>query len=119
MIPIPVNGRVILFGVAAGLVVVVVAGFAARKAAGLAVNTAGDVLEAINPVNQNNVFVAGANAVTKAVTGEPTLGGQLARWFDSDVRAADAAMAAPVVLAPFRDNWDLVRDRTIVYQPPL
>lgn len=55
---------------------------------------------AVNPVSDQNLAYKGANAVTAAVTGgrETSFGGALAELFSPSVRAANAAIRAPVVL---------------------
>lgn len=44
---------------------------AARAAGGLAVDAAGAVGNAINPLNQDNVFYSGVNAVGGAIVSDP------------------------------------------------
>lgn len=63
---------------------------------------AGKVLDAINPTNPDNLVASTVNRTVQIVTGEKdaTLGGKLAELLNPAVRAADAAMAAPVRLAP-------------------
>lgn len=83
--------NMILFGVGAGTVVLIAAAYIAKK--GLPV-----LGSAVNPLNPNNAFISGANAVTESLTGDPSFGGWLAEIFSSDVRAANEAMRAPVIL---------------------
>jgi hypothetical protein len=85
------NPRLVLIGAGLGLVVVAAVAYAARRGAPV-------IGSAINPLNRDNVFISGVNSVVKELTGEPTLGGLIATILNPDVRAADAAMAAPVVL---------------------
>lgn len=86
------NPKLILFGAGAGLVLVVAAAWAAKR-------TLPAVGSAINPLNPNNVFAGAANAVTEAVTGDPSLGGLLCDLFPwSECARANAAIRAPVVL---------------------
>ncbi len=71
-------------------------GKAIGKAAG---DVARQVVDSINPANPENVVNQAVNKGVQIVTGEKdaTLGTKLAEWFNPDVRAADAAIAAPVV----------------------
>lgn len=72
-----------LFGAGVGLVLVIAASWAARR-------SLPGVLDAINPVNPNNVFKRGADAVTEAVTGDPSFGGWLCDTFGPCGAANDA-----------------------------
>jgi hypothetical protein len=53
---------------------------------------AGDALNAINPANHSNIFASTADAITQAVTGDPTasLGSKIADIFDTSGAVATA-----------------------------
>ena len=58
--------------------------FTALYLKGKAEKAASDVVDAVNPVNQNNVFYGGVNAVGKKLTGDDsfTLGGWIYEVFN-------------------------------------
>lgn len=58
------QGKLILIGAGLGLVVVIAAGWAARHAAGA-------LGAAVNPLDRENIFYSGANALGAAVSGDP------------------------------------------------
>jgi len=83
--------------VVAGIAALAVVGyFAAKKTAAVAQAAASDVGNAVNPVNQDNVFHAGTNAVGEAVTGEKgwTLGGQIYDWLHPQSGSVGTGFAA-------------------------
>lgn len=51
-----------------------------------AVEVAGDVAQAVNPVNYDNVFHSGANALGEALTGDEhfTVGGWWYDWWNGE-----------------------------------
>jgi hypothetical protein len=64
---------------------------------------AGDALQAVNPVNPDNVFASAANKVVQAATGEPdaTLGAKIWEWLHPGAVAAEQSITDPLkVTAP-------------------
>jgi hypothetical protein len=98
----PVSGDLLL-KLAIGAAIVGAAVYAARQAAAsfsnvparwwnTATDTAASALNAVNPLNNGNVFATGANNVVSTVTGRPeTLGG----WLYSATHADPMAQPAP------------------------
>src|SRR5690242_9314021 len=95
--PMP-NRTLLWIGAGIGLVLVVSAVLAARKAAA----TVGNAANAINPLNPENIFYGGVNAAGAAITGDSdfSLGGQIAEWFSPAVAAANASLSTSPAAAP-------------------
>jgi len=84
------NKTVLLFGLGAGLVLVVGAALAARYALPV-------VGAAVNPLNPDNVFNQGVGGTVTILTGrEETLGGWLAELFSSSAREARLMLESPL-----------------------
>ena len=86
------NKTVFLVGAGVGLVLVVGAAWAARR--GIA--AVGEVGQAVNPLNRENIFNQAAGGAVTALTGrEETLGGWLAEWFNPATREVARMLGAP------------------------
>lgn len=76
---------------------------AAPATIGAAVTAAGDAVrdaaQAVNPLNPDNVFKRGADAVVQSVSGEPaaTLGGKVFELFNPKANQAAADLVAPTM----------------------
>ena len=83
-------------GVGLGLVLIIGAAWAGKKA----VAAVGDVAQAVNPLNPDNVFAGAVNATGAAVSGNPdfSLGAWLWELTHPGQAARDAAITAPVTL---------------------
>jgi hypothetical protein len=74
---------------------------AASDAAGQVFDAAAQAVDSVNPLNQNNVFAQGANAVVSAATGrEETFGGWL-----YDVTHPDPVTAPPRNTGGATGSW--------------
>jgi len=85
-----VNERMVIFGVGAGLVLVIAAAWAAKRAGAAAVNFAGTTL---NPASPENFVYGGVNGVGAAVSGNASwsLGTWLAELTRPGMMAAERA----------------------------
>ena len=87
------NRDLILFGIGLGLVLVIGAALGARRV----VEVVGDVGEAVNPLNPENVFYSGASGATTVLTQrEETFGGWLAELFNPATRAVRDMLEKPM-----------------------
>jgi hypothetical protein len=79
----------------------------AARVAGTAVDAAGAAAQAVNPLNNENVFASGVNAVGGAVTGTDdwSLGVAIWEWWNPEKVAAEREVTKPAFTGGATGSW--------------